>query len=318
MKSMAAVLALAALLQQAPPQPGPERVQKLVLNVTDPTGRYILNLRQADLVVEENGMERKITGFMEGSDTPISLGLLIDKSLSMRLPLYVEGKQPVPAAILAANRIGRAVVKLMKPQDEFLLMTFDEKLQVRQNFTQDRKKIEDQLQKLNEVGNATHLYENVVNALEKMKKAKYKRRALLVITDAYDTSGKELEDLRAKIAEQEIQVFTCGVRSVSEELPNPNAEPLFQLVLRVLSVDTGGLSLVVDLPELQTTLSIEEIIAFSQIMTMELRGQYTLTYNTDQTGPLASRFVRVRSNTIPQLRIRLRRDADEPLARPSK
>jgi len=223
----------------------------------------------------------------------------------MRLPLYVEGKQPVPAAILAANRIGRAVVKLMKPQDEFLLMTFDEKLQVRQNFTQDRKKIEDQLQKLNEVGNATHLYENVVNALEKMKKAKYKRRALLVITDAYDTSGKELEDLRAKIAEQEIQVFTCGVRSVSEELPNPNAEPLFQLVLRVLSVDTGGLSLVVDLPELQTTLSIEEIIAFSQIMTMELRGQYTLTYNTDQTGPLASRFVRVRSSTIPQLRIRL-------------
>jgi hypothetical protein len=130
---------------------------------------------------------------MEGSDTPISLGLLIDKSLSMRLPLYVEGKQPVPAAILAANRIGRAVVKLMKPQDEFLLMTFDEKLQVRQNFTQDRKKIEDQLQKLNEVGNATHLYENVVNALEKMKKAKYKRRALLVITDAYDTSGKNLK-----------------------------------------------------------------------------------------------------------------------------
>jgi Ca-activated chloride channel family protein len=317
MKSMAAVLALAALLQQAPAPPGPQHVQKLVLNVTGPTGRYILNLKQEDLIVEENGMEQKITGFIEGSDTPISLGILIDKSMSMRLPLYVEGKQSVPAAILAANRIGRAVVKLMKPQDEYLLMTFDEKLQVRQNFTQDRKKVEDQLQKLNEVGNATHLYENVINALEKMKKAKYKRRALLVITDAYDTSGKELEDLRARIAEQEIQVFTCGVRSVSEDLPNPTAEPLFQLVLRVLSVDTGGLSIVVDLPELQSTLSIEQLIAFSQIMAMELRGQYTVTYNTDQTGPLASRFVRVRSN-IPQLRIRLRRDADEPLAKSSK
>jgi Ca-activated chloride channel family protein len=317
MKSLAAILGLAALLQQAPVQPGPQRVQKLVLNVSDPSGRYLINLRQDDFIVEENGVEQKITGFMEGSDTPISLGILIDKSTSMRLPLYVEGKQRVPAAILAANGIGRAVVKLMKPQDEFLLMTFDEKLQVRQNFTQDRKKIEDQLRKLNEVGNATHLYENVINGLEKMKKAKYRRRALLVITDAYDTSGKELEELRARIAEHEIQVFTCGVRSVTEEVPNPTAEPLFQLVLRVLSTDKGGRSMVVDLPELQSTLSIESLIAFSQIIAMELRGQYTLTYNTDQTGPLASRFVRVRSN-IPQLRIRLHRDTDEPLAKPSK
>jgi len=314
---MAAILGLAALLQQAPVQPGKQHVQKLVLNVSDNSGRYILNLKQDDFIVEENGVEQKVTGFIEGSDTPISLGILIDKSTSMRLPLYVEGKQYVPAAVLAANRIGRAVVKLMKPQDEFLLMTFDEKLQVRQNFTQDRKKIEEQLQKLNEVGNATHLYENVINALEKMKKSKYKRRALLVITDAYDTSGKELQDLRARIAEQEIQVFTCGVRSVSEELPNPTAEPLFQLVLRVLSADTGGRSMVVDLPEMQSTLSIEGLILFSQVIAMELRGQYTLSYNTDQTGPLASRFVRVRSN-LPQLRIRLHRDSDEPLAKPAK
>lgn len=317
MKSLAALLGLAAILQQAPVHPSTPRPQKLVINVMDTSGRYILNLKQQDFIVEENGKEQKITGFVEGSETPISLGILIDKSLSMRLPLYVDGKQYVPAAVLAANRIGRAVVKLMKPEDEFLLMTFDEKVQVKQNFTQDRKKIEDQLQKLNEVGNATHLYESVITALDKMKKAKYKRRALVVITDAYDTSGKELENLRAKIAEHEIQVFTCGFRSVYEDVPNPNAEPLFQLVLRVLSGDTGGLSIVVDLPELQNTSTIEGLIGFSQIIALELRGQYTLTYNTDQTGSLASRFVRVRS-PLPQLRIRLRRDADEPLAKPAK
>ncbi|HET9216802.1 MAG TPA: VWA domain-containing protein [Terriglobia bacterium] len=317
MKSLAVLLSLTAILQQAPVQPKPQRVQKLVINVNDTQGRFILNLRQQDFIVEENGIEQKITGFMEGSDTPISLGILIDKSLSMRLPLYTEGKQYVPAAILAANRIGRAVVKLMRQGDEFLLMTFDEKVHVKQNFTEDRKKMEDQLQKLNEVGNATHLYESVITALEKMKKAKYKRRALVVITDAYDTSGKELENLRARIAEQEIQVFTCGFRSVYEDVPNPNAEPLFQLVLRVLSGDTGGLSIIVDLPELQNTPAIEGLIGFSQIIAVELRGQYTLTYNTDQTGSLASRFVRVRS-PLPQLRIRLRRDAEEPLAKPSK
>jgi Ca-activated chloride channel family protein len=313
MKSLVALFSLVAILQQSPAQPAQPRVQKLVVNVTDNSGRFILGMRAQDFIVEENGMEQKITGFVEDSDIPVSLGLLIDKSTSMRLPLYVEGKQYVPAALLAAGRIGRAVVKLMKPQDEFILMTFDEKVQVKQNFTQDRKRIEDQLEKLKEVGNATHLYESVVDALEKMKKAKFKRRALIVITDTYDTSGKQLEDLRFKLAEQEIQVFTCGLRSVFEDVPDPTAEPLFQLVLRVLSADTGGRSVVIDLPELQSTPAVEGLIGFAQILALELRGQYTLSYNTDQTGPLASRFVRVRS-PHPQLRIRLRRDTEDPVA----
>src|SRR4029453_4757211 len=144
-------------------------------------------------------------------------------------------------------------------------------------------------------GNATHLYDNVVTALERMKKSKFNRRALIVITDAYDTSGKQFGELRTKIAEQEIQVFTCGLRAVFEQVPDPSAEPLFQLVLRALSVDTGGLSVVVDVPEVQNPLTAEGLIGFSQIIATELRGQYTLTYNTDKTGPLASRFVRVRS-----------------------
>jgi VWFA-related protein len=307
---MAVFVSLLAMLQQAPVQPANPRVQKLVINVTDNAGRYAMGLKSTDFIVEEGGVQQPITGFMEGSDTPISLGILVDKSTSMRLPLYVEGRQYVPAALIAATRIGRAVVKLMRPDDEFLLMTFDEKVQVRQNFTHDRKKIDDELGKLREVGNATHLYESVVTALERMKKAKFKRRALILITDAYDTSGKQLEELRPKIAEQEVQVFTCGLRAVFDQVQDPAAEPLFQLVLRALSVDTNGLAVAVDLPEMQNALTADAMIAFSQILTMELRGQYTLGYNTDQTGPLASRFVRVRS-TRPELRVRLRRDTED-------
>ena len=316
MKSLAVVLSLVALLQQPPVQPGPH-VQKLVVTVTDNAGRYIVDLKPTDFIVEEGGVQQKITDFREGADTPISLGILVDKSTSMRLPLYVEGQQYVPAALIAATRIGRAVVKMMKPEDEFILMTFDEKVQVKQTFTQDRKKIEDQLEKLREVGNATHLYESVATALERMKKARYARRALVVITDAYDTSGKQLDDLRSKIAEQEIQVFTCGLRAVFEQVPDPAAEPLFQLVLRAFSVDTGGMALVVDLPELQNALTVETLIAFSQIMAIELRGQYTLGYSTEQSGSLASRFVRVRSPR-PELRVRMRRDAEIPARAPSK
>src|SRR5262245_10908646 len=118
MKSLTVLVSLVALLQQAPAQSG-QHVQKIVVNVTDPNGRFLLNMRQQYFIIEEGGVEQKITGFMEGSDVPISLGILVDKSTSMRLPLYVEGREYVPAALLAAGRIGRAVVRLMKPQDEF-------------------------------------------------------------------------------------------------------------------------------------------------------------------------------------------------------
>lgn len=314
MKSLAALLSLLTVLQQTPVQPaGPMRAQKIVLNVNDNAGRFIMNLKPEDLLVEEDGAPQKITSFVADSDIPLSLGILIDKSTSMRLPLYVQGKERVPAAILAAAGVARAVVKLMKPQDEFLLMTFDERVQVKLNFTQDRKKVEDQLYKLNVVGDATHLYDSVLSAIDKMKKAKYRRKALIVITDAYDTSGKQLEDLRADLANEEVQVFTCGLRSVFEEVPDPTAEPLFQLVLRTLSGDTGGLSMVLDVPELQSTPSVEGIIGFAQIMALELRGQYTLTYNTTKTGSLASRFVRVRAPNYPNIRVRIRRDAEDPL-----
>lgn len=306
-------MSLIAVLQQAPVQPGPIHAQKIVLNVNDNAGRFIMNLKPEDLVVEEDGVQQKITSFANDSDVPVSLGILIDKSTSMRLPLRVEGKQTIPAAILAATGVARAVVKLMRPQDEFLVMTFDEKVQVKMNFTQDRKKVEDQLYKMNVVGDATHLYDSILNAVDKMKKAKYRRKALIVITDAYDTSGKQLEDIRAQLGESEVQVFTCGLRSVFEEVPDPTAEPLFQLVLRTLSADTGGLSIIIDVPELQSTPSVEGIIGFAQIITLELRGQYTLTYNTTKTGSLASRFVRVRAPTHPEFRVRLRRDADDPV-----
>lgn len=306
-------MSLIAVLQQAPVQPAPMRVQKIVLNVNDSKGRFILNLKPEDFLVEEGGKPQKITGFVADSDVPVSLGILIDKSMSMRLPLRVEGKETVPAAILAATGVARAVVRLMRPQDEFLIMTFDEKVQVKMNFTQDRKKVEDQLYKLNVVGDATHLYDSVLSAIDKMGKAKYRRKALIVITDAYDTSGKQLEDIRSQLGDQEIQVFTCGLRSVFEEVPDPTAEPLFQLVLRTLSADTGGLSMIIDVPELKSTSSVEGIIGFAQIIALELRGQYTLTYNTDQTGSLASRFVRVRAPNHPDLRIRLRRDAEDPI-----
>jgi Ca-activated chloride channel homolog len=308
MRTLAALFSLSIVLQQAP---APQSMQKVVVNVTDVQGRYIVNLTEKDFILEQNGAPQKIASFAPDSDAPISFGLLIDKSTSMRLPIYGQGQAASPAALLVGAGIGRAIVRLMKPQDEFMLMTFDESLQVKQNFTQDHKKIEDELYKLHYVGGATHLYESIFKALDRMKKAKHRRRALIVITDAYDTSGKQLEEFRDKLAAEEIQIFMCGLRSVMENITDPQAEPLFQLVLRTFSGETGGLSMIVDVPDYQKDASVEGLIGFSRIIAMELRGQYTLGYYGDKTVSASVLPVRVRVN-YPGLMVRVRRDTEEP------
>src|SRR5713101_1030706 len=56
----------------------------LTVTVTDPSGRYVPGLRREDFVVYEDGVPQDITYFNTGQSEPVSLGLIVDTSGSMR------------------------------------------------------------------------------------------------------------------------------------------------------------------------------------------------------------------------------------------
>jgi|GEM_PF-1116747 len=315
------LLTVVLVLQSAPSQKDPAlkdpangTLQQIVVTVIDGNGRYVRDLKADDFVLEENGMRQQIASFAQDSDVPISLGILIDKSASMRLPLAVQGKEKVSAALLAADGAARVLVKLMKPQDEFLLMVFDEGLKVKQSFTTDQKKIVDLLYKNNQVGGSTHLYHAVSEALKQTKKAKNRKRALVVITDVHDTSGDKLDELKASLRDGEVPVYTFGMRWDAWGLPGEDpTEPTFEVaVLRELAVDSGGRSMIVDIPDLTTDFTVVRMIAFVQDIAAELRGQYTLKYHSTASGTDAEKAVRIRA-VSPEYQVRFRRDNSEPV-----
>jgi VWFA-related protein len=236
----------------------------------------------------------------------------------MRLPLAVQGKEKVSAALLAADGAARVLVKLMKPQDEFQLMVFDEGLKVKQAFTTDQKKIVDLLYKNNQVGGSTHLYHAVSEALKQTKKAKNRKRALVVITDVHDTSGDKLDDLKASLHDSEVPVYTFGMRWDAWGLPGEDpTEPTFEVaVLRQLAVDSGGRSIIVDIPDLTTDFTVVRMIGFVQDIAAELRGQYTLKYYSTASGTDAEKAVRIRA-VSPEYQVRFRRDNSEPVKPPA-
>jgi VWFA-related protein len=310
MKALVLILATAAGLAQTRAPASQSAVQTLAVSVTNASGVYVSNLKAEDFIVEENGVRQEVAKFIADPDLPISLGILIDTSTSMRLPV---NRDKVPAALLAADGAARVVLRLTKPDDEYLLMTFNEKLSIKQSFTSDEKKLTDLLYKNNTVGGSTHLYSAVREALKEIKKkAKNSRRALVVITDVHDTSGDKVEDLQATIREMEIPVYTFGMRWDPWGVPGEDSETgksdYEVAVLKMMAGESAGYSMVVDIPDLLSDYTINRMISFVQLLGFELRGQYVMSY--PMTPGSGAKVIRVRT-VSPDYQVRFRRESTE-------
>ena len=102
------------------------RLVPLNVTVTDKSGRLVTNLPQSAFQVFENGVQQTIRLFKR-EDVPVSMGLIIDNSGSMR-----EKRQGVETAALA-------MVKDSNPQDEVFIVNFNDEAFLDADFTNDTK-----------------------------------------------------------------------------------------------------------------------------------------------------------------------------------
>src|SRR5215471_19777150 len=98
----------------------------VVATITDETGHYVSDLTQDDLVVYEDGQVQKISHFSQANDLPVSIGVLLDTSGSM--------ERKIGTATTAVERFIRSVHQ----DDDIFLMTFSNRPQLLQEFTDDR------------------------------------------------------------------------------------------------------------------------------------------------------------------------------------
>src|SRR5262245_38603097 len=126
MRMLAAILGLMALIPQDTIRVD-VGLQQLVVTVRNESGEMAKGLRVEDFIVEEDGIRQTIAHFSDNPDAPIGLGILIDSTLSM-------GTMPggTVSGLNAAKGITRVLLPLMAPKDEILLMSFSNKVAVRQ------------------------------------------------------------------------------------------------------------------------------------------------------------------------------------------
>ena len=107
-------------------------VINVLATVRDKQGKIVADLQADDFVLSENGVARKIAYFSRETDLPLTLGLLLDTSLSQRNVLEDEKA----ASYRFAARM------LREDRDRVFLIHFDQDTELLQDFTSSRATLE--------------------------------------------------------------------------------------------------------------------------------------------------------------------------------
>ncbi len=251
-----------------------EEVNRVVLwaTVTDRQGRLLADLGRGDFRVLENGAPQTILEF--GRELrPVTLAILLDTSGSMR-----ETMKDVHEA-------AAAFVDTLGPEDQALVVTFDDKVLLIQDVTRDREKLAEAIESTEAVG-STVLYDALHASYRKLR-AIPGRKAIVLLSDGMD-EGSQLSRDRVieEVKSSNVVLYAVGIGSAEKKL------------LRELAEVTGGRAYFAD--------KVSELAGIYQQIALELKSQYVLTYETSNTV-WDGRWIEVRVEaTSPDLRVRSR------------
>jgi VWFA-related protein len=152
-------------------------IVRLNVGVADAKGRPITNLTKENFAVYEDGVKQNIISF-EPVVTPFSVVIILDMSGST-LGFREIIRQ---SAVRFIDALGS--------EDRVAVVEFYDKINLRNDFTTNRKTIIDSIFEANGRGK-TQLYKALDFSLEKLSKEGKRRKAVIVLTDGVDTSVRD-------------------------------------------------------------------------------------------------------------------------------
>ncbi|HEY3839167.1 MAG TPA: VWA domain-containing protein, partial [Bryobacteraceae bacterium] len=200
------------------------RVVNLFATVRNKDGAIVKDLTKDDFVLDEDGRTQTIRYFSQESNLPLTVGLLIDTSGSTRRVL--------PDERMAAYRFLEQTLR-DKGQDMAFLIHFDFEVELLQDLTSSRQRLERALDQLETSdggglrrrqgqgggggypgggypgggrrgggGGGTCLYDSVLLASDEILKKQTGRKAIILLTDGEDNGSKVTMSRAVEAAER--------------------------------------------------------------------------------------------------------------------
>jgi Ca-activated chloride channel family protein len=232
--------------------------------VVDKNGRLVTTLAQDAFTVTENGAAQAIKVFRR-EDVPVSMGLIIDNSGSMR-----DKRAKVETAALA-------LVKDSNPDDEVFIVNFNDEafldLPNQKLFTNDIKEMEEALTRIDSRG-GTAMRDAIRMSIDHLKEHAHKdKKVLVVVTDGNDNASVvSLENLVKASQQSEVLIYGVGLLGEEERREAQRA----QRALKALGTATGG--------DVFFPKDAGEVEKIAHQVARDIRNQYTIEYTPTDTS----------------------------------
>lgn len=248
------------------------KVVNVFATVRAKNGEFMRTLSKDDFSLLENGHPQAIRYFSRETNLPLTLGLMVDTSLSQERVLEAERA----ASFRFLDQVLRDNI------DQVFVMQFDFSIQVRQPLTKSRRSLEEKLALVDtpshkdlemQRGGGTLLYDAVVTASNDILKNQTNRKAVIVLTDGVDFGSEATVDGAIEAA-QRADTLIYSILFSDEGYYGGFGGPDGKKILMRMSRETGG-----GFFEVSKKQSIDQIFDLIQD---ELRSQYSLGYVSDE------------------------------------
>ena len=249
----------------------------LTVTVVDAYGKFVPGLVRDNFQIYDNEVKQEISHFSD-EDAPVSVGIVYDISRSMK------------DRMSQSQRALKRFIDATRPNDDFFLITFNDRASLVQDFTGSGDRILDHLRSAKSRG-STALYDATYLAIEKIQQGRHPKRAILIISDGEDNKSRyTARELRSRVEEADVVIYAIGL--TDEFSKDSGAAEYGRFVLTEITQTTGGLAF---FPNAYHDEELAEICAH---IALELRKQYSIGFyptNSTQDGKWHKLEVRLKA-----------------------
>ena len=244
------------------------------VTVTDLKHRPVMTLGVKDFAVYEDEKLQPIRFFSLEAE-PISIAILFDVSRSMTDKIELER-----AALVEFCRNA-------DPRDEYFAIAFSKRPLLLAASTES---VDDVQEKLTAIvpGGPTAMLDAIYMAQAQLRSAKYKRRAILIITDGADNASRyTMRDIKRLVQESDVEIYAIGL--FESFFFNTFEEFMGRKWLREITDRTGGHTITID--------SRQKLPEAASEISRDMRSRYLLGYLPSGKSTRAWRNLRVQLNS---------------------
>jgi len=249
------------------------QVVNVLATVRDKKAQFVRDLAKDDFTLLEDGRPQTVKYFTRETDLPLTIGLMVDTSMSQVHVLDAERG----ASFQFIDSV------LREGKDQVFVMQFDLNVKTMQILTGSRADLQESLRMVNtptraqlnaQYGGGTLLYDALSDACKEIMKTRQGRKALIVLSDGGENgSNATLND-----AIQEAQRTNTLIYTIIYSDGGFGSD-LGKRIMERLAKETGGSCF-----EVSKKLTVEQV--YAQIEE-DLRSQYSIGYVSDKPAAIS-------------------------------